>query len=299
MPFFQKIDNKDFSQHLRRVTLQVHIASVITVKFEKRVWLSASLTVEAALSLSLFLFASMIMMVPMKMMDNQRRIQAGMEAYGEELSQMAYLLYLDIDQTGSENQGGLGAAAELVAGAYGYQKATKYVEDGVITGISFLRSHILEDGETICLIMDYHMNLPFSVFRISRIPMSTVTYRRAWVGKKGRVGDGDNHEQEEIIVYVGRGSTRYHLRSTCHYLDNQIISYKTDEVDQIRNQYGGKYSPCSVCGKLAVSGGTVFVLPSGSSYHGRFDCTAISAYVKAVPLSSVAYLGACGYCSGK
>lgn len=289
MPFFQ---------YLRCVTLQVHIASVIALKPEKRVWLSASLTVEAALSLSLFVFVSMIMMVPMKMMDNHRRIQGSLEAYGEELSQMAYLLYMNKSQGDSQPNDGLGPAAELTAGAYGYHKATKYVEKGMISEISFLRSHILNDGETVCLIMDYEMNLPFNIFHISSFSMSAVTYRRAWVGKKGQLGAGDNQEQEDIIVYVGKGSTRYHLRSTCHYLDNQIISCETEEIEQKRNQYGGKYSPCSVCGRLAVAGGMVFILPSGSSYHGRFDCSAISAYVKAVPLSEVAHLGGCSYCSG-
>lgn len=299
MPFFQSITKKYLSQHLRCVTLQVHVASEIAVKSEKRVWLSASLTIEAALSLSLFVFASMIMMVPMKMMDNHRRLQGSLEAYGEEISQMAYLLYINKNQDQDGTEEGLGAAAELAAGTYGYHKATKYVEEGLISGISFLRSHILEDGETVCLVMDYQMNMPFSVFHISRFPMSAVTYRRAYVGKKGRLGAGDNQEQEDRIVYVGKGSTRYHLLSTCHYLDNQIISCKTEEVGQMRNQYGGKYSSCSVCGKMAEAGGTVFVLPSGSSYHGRVDCSAISAFVKAVPLSEVAHLGACSYCSGK
>lgn len=54
--------------------------------------LRASLTLEAALVLPLVIFASVCLMLPAKIMITERKLQAGLEAAGEELSQYAYLL---------------------------------------------------------------------------------------------------------------------------------------------------------------------------------------------------------------
>ena len=54
--------------------------------------LRASLTLEAALVLPLVIFASVCLMLPAKLMITERKLQAGLEAAGEELSQYAYLL---------------------------------------------------------------------------------------------------------------------------------------------------------------------------------------------------------------
>ena len=294
MPFFLNGSIKNSYKNPVSVTLQVRSASDIFAKSGKRVWLSASLTVEAALALSLFLFAAVIMLTPMKMMDTHRRIQASMESFGEDLSQIVYLLYLK--KNGDDNSPP-DLAAELAVEAYAYGKVMKYVEEGRISSVSFRRSQILEDGETIYLIMDYRMRLPFPVFRIDSFPMRAVTYRRAWIGREGRLGELEESEEDEILVYVGKGSTRFHWSGNCHYLNNQLISCKKEDVGSLRNEYGSRYSPCSVCGKGIAEGGEVFVFPSGTSYHSRQSCTSITAYVRQVPLSEVSYLGACSYCS--
>ena len=100
---------------------------------------------------------------------------------------------------------------------------------------------------------------------------------------------------EDPIVYVGKGSTRYHLSTRCHYLHNNLQAVGSGEVSGLRNAEGGRYSPCKRC-VSGTPGGTVYVMPSGSSYHTSPDCTAIVAYVQAVRKSTVAYLGACSYC---
>ena len=51
----------------------------------------ASLTLEAAMCLTLFIFASTCLILPMKIMNTERRIQAALEGVGEDLSQYAYL----------------------------------------------------------------------------------------------------------------------------------------------------------------------------------------------------------------
>lgn len=42
--------------------------------------------------------------------------------------------------------------------------------------------------------------------------------------------------------------------------------------------------------------GTVYIMPNGSSYHTRMDCSSVVSYVREVPLREVKHLGACSYC---
>ena len=60
---------------------------------ETETWqkLGASLTLEAALALSLFIFAAVCMILPMKVMNTERKVQAALESIGEDFSRYAYI----------------------------------------------------------------------------------------------------------------------------------------------------------------------------------------------------------------
>ena len=59
----------------------------------RRGLLEASLTLEASLSLTVFIFAVIILAMPMEMLDTQRKIQTVLETTARELSQYAYIFY--------------------------------------------------------------------------------------------------------------------------------------------------------------------------------------------------------------
>ncbi len=306
MPFFKKsagIKNKKI------VTLQVQIPMKINRLFAKRVLSSAfcfkpkaSLTVEAAMVLPLFLFFMVLLMMPMEIMNEGRRIQTAMEATGEEMSQYAYVLdqlkqgekidAAKIDGLGEAFLEGLTEEGILL---YARKKVESQVDLKRVENISFARSSVLRDGETIDLIMNYRVRLPFSVFGLKSVPMTARSCRRAWVGKEG--GTGIKNGEEEEIVYVGKGSVRYHRSRTCHYLYNDLQQTTLAGVENLRNLSGGKYKPCSRCGKAAGAGSAVYVMPSGERYHTDKNCSSITSYVSAVSISEVRHLGPCSYCS--
>lgn len=291
---FHLINNK------KNVTLQVQIPYTKQGFLVKRALSSAScfrkkasLTVEAAIILPLFLFFMGILMVPMGVMKEGRRIQTALEAAGEEVSQYAYVLHrlklgekLKIPGIDEFSEVGiLFYVRKRMEGRVGFER---------LQSISFARSSVLKDGETIDLIMDYRVRLPFSVFGLSSLPMTSRCCRRAWIGQEG--GSGKDVKEDEL-VYVGKGSTRYHRQRTCHYLYNDIEPISFKEVQNARNLSGGKYKPCVRCGKFAEGNSSVYIMPSGESYHSDRNCSSIMAYVEAVPLSEVRHLGACSYCS--
>lgn len=264
---------------------------------------SASLTLEAAISLSLFIFASVCLILPMKIMNTERRIQAALEQLGEDFSQYAYVKDA-LDKGKLFAIEGAGDFAKefcrhLVSGmAQGYAqvRVAEHVDTEAVRQITMVRSQILEDGENIDLILDYEIRLPFPVLGLPALQRTARCRRRAWIGKEGK-DYGENNEQqteEDPIVYVGKSSTRYHRSRSCHYLANQLTKVSKAQVENMRNESGGKYYPCAVCGGSA--GSTVYIMPSGSSYHSGKSCSAIVAYARAVRQSEVEHLGACSYC---
>lgn len=253
----------------------------------------ASLSVEAALVLTLFLFSCLCLIAPMKLFDQQRRIQGALEQAGEELSRYAYVKY-SLEKGGGVECGD--DIASILSMAYVRQKVMSAVDQRMIRQVSFGGSRLMED-DMICLKMSYRFCPPVSIFGISSFPMEAVCIRRAWTGADGgRCSAGKGTAAGvDPIVYVGRNSTRYHLNSRCHYLYNALQSVAFQQVDGLRNAQGGKYYPCKRC-VHGQGGGTVYVMSSGSSYHASADCSAIVAYIRAVKKSTVAHLGACSYC---
>lgn len=284
MPFFCTVNKiKNHS-----VTLQVRIHEIKRSIVRKKVSLSASasLTLEAALVLPLFLFAGMILMMPFRILDVHRQVQAVGEHVSEEIGQAAYLSkYTDEDSFWN------------TAAAYVYAEAAvrNRLKELPVRQISLLRSSLLEDGETVDLVVDYEIPLPFSVLGIGSVEQTNRSFRRAWVGEDGK--NGEQGEEEDVVVYVGKNSSRYHVSRTCHYLHNDLTAVAAEEVEYRRNQGGSRYTPCARCGGAAA--GTVYIMASGRHYHSSPSCSAIGAYVKAVWKSEVEYLGACSYCSQK
>lgn len=306
---FCRISKKATNKKL--VTLQVRILNnpvffILSRCYGKKAFLSfpGSLTLEAVMCLTLFIFAAVCLILPMKIMNTERRMQAALEKLGEDCSQYAYAADA-LDKGKLFAVAGAGDFAKefcrhLASGAakgYAQAQIADYIDTAAVTRISLNGSQIMEDGETIDFIVKYHIRLPFPVLGLPAIERTIRCRRRAWIGNEGKDYDetgGKREDQDNTIVYIGKNSTRYHKSRSCHYLANNLSGVSLSQVKELRNKSGGKYHPCSVCGKGA--GGTVYIMPSGSSYHSRKDCTAIVAYARAVRLSEVEHLGACSYC---
>lgn len=163
--------------------------------------------------------------------------------------------------------------------------------------VSLGRSRLLTDGETMDLIVDYEISLPFSVFGLKAVKQTNRSFRRAWVGEEGKYKAAEDGREDTTIVYVGKNSTRYHISSTCHYLYNDLTAVPANDIGSRRNKEGRTYSPCARCENEIRS--TVYIMPSGRHYHSTPSCSAINAYVSEAVKSEVEYMGGCSYCSGK
>lgn len=300
---------------IKKATLQVRIRLHRDPTDERRaahgVRMAASLTLEAAFVLPLFLFAMAALVLPLRMMDTSRKMQSVAEAVCRDAAALAYTADRaakgqETKETAATEAGGLpqeiGSLLKGNAlGLYTAELAKRKAADANIRNLLAIRSNCMGDGETITITLDYEYALPFPVLGLPPLMQSVTASRRAWIGsapEEDKSASGEEKEDEDVTVYVGKSSTRYHLDRTCHYLFNDLQAVPFALVSSERNADGGRYHACPRCAS-GVKGGTVYIMPSGTAWHASPDCSAISAYVKAVPKSSVEYLGACHYCGGE
>lgn len=266
---------------------------------------SGSLTIEAALGLTIFMFTVICLIIPMKMLDTQRQVQTVLEAASRQMSQFAYIRYR-LSQGDQDIKNQDQEIPEEIASLFTGTAASVYLSSKIkeaagekkIEKLDFTRLHISEDGEKIDLEVHYRLRLPFSIFSLDSVPAVSGSYRRGWIGSEGgRSKDGGSeNDTEDKTVYVGSSMGRYHWSKNCHYISNNIISVSGEDIKDYKSISGTHYKKCSRCGGGSSGQTSVYVMPNGEYYHSSKDCSSIAYYVREVPLSEVEYLGECSYC---
>ena len=239
LQFYIKIPYKKMK---KIVTLQVRILAVYLHEcahcHSRKAFLSvpAGMTLEAALVLPLFIFASVSLILPMKIMNTERKIQAGLEAAGEELSQYAYLQ--DVMMNGEEEQipGADSYAKDFcknlagaAAGIYAQLRVQEHVDTKQVIFMHSLQSSALEDGEMLDLVLNYQIQMPFPVLGLEHISRTARSRRRAWIGREGHDGTAPL-----FLQHIGIDSPALiflciqlpHIRNKPFYLfaENKLIS---------------------------------------------------------------------------
>lgn len=283
MPLFLMIDACIVSLK-KSVTLQVRMTPTVWQTDGRRALssafrsLSGSMTLEAALVFPLFLFAGLLMLMPLRILDQERQVQTALETITEQISQMP-----QAEELGETIWHGI-AAAELRG----------KLDSKKIRNLSLKKSAFFTAEDEIDLVAEYEIVLPFPVLRVETVKRENRSFRRIWTGRSG-LGNGESvGEDEEELVYVGKGSIRYHASRSCRYLEHQLFPVLMEEVEEYRTQDGSRYKACSRCGVYADE--VVYLMKGGEHYHSTVSCSTILAYVKAVKKSEVAHLGPCSAC---
>lgn len=317
MPFFSVFVKKNQKPCQQAKSLQV---PCITIKInermnqlpEKRALLftsgsrgraTASMTVEAALSLPLFLFFAAALMTPMRWLNRQRQVQTVLESFCEELTQ--YIYAMEAGEQEWQDTGGSGRGTELAgvlsegaAGLWLKGKAGEYADGVIVTW-----AEAPDESGDIRFEVEYKEKIPF--FSVgSGVSMKAASRRRCFVGLDGKLKEtgtpgGETLDGDERIVYVGASMGRYHLYRDCHYISNQYETVPADQAVTMKNAAGQRYVPCSRCAKGDAPGGEVYITRAGEHYHFSRACSSMVSYVRNVPLKDVEYLGVCSWCAGK
>lgn len=109
-------------------------------------------------------------------------------------------------------------------------------------------------------------------------------------------GEEEERNDAEDVVYITEKGTVYHEKRSCTYLEIRLEAVSPEEIGRKRNSGGEKYSACELCGKTERSDlNQVYISTSGNRYHSRIDCSSLKRVVKEIKREEAA-LPPCSKC---
>lgn len=284
----------------------------ISLFTSKRDRLPASMTVEAALVLPLFLFFFLNLMSAIEMMRLHGNLQLALWETGTCMSVYGSVL------SGGDGDNKLQEAAEEqmqgnrededswwaeLAGAvwsYVYVKAQlisylgeEYLEQSPLTygadGLQFLESNVWEGRDCFEVVVTYSVSPLCSISGFRPFRMANRYYGHLWTGY-------ELPGTEEIFVYVAENGEVYHMDRNCTHLKLSVRQVTWQQAHTTQNAQGKSYAACEKCGGQGTAA-LVYITDEGERYHFNSDCPGLKRTVACLALSEVGNLRACQRCA--
>lgn len=243
-------------------------------------YIKASMTLESALVLPIFLSAvlgliSVFDIMKIKSCMDVAVAEAGneiaVECYGEYVDNLLTPLYISykiqgfLDKNLSEEE---------------TEKISKYI---FVTDISFL-----EEENILKFRVDYKVTPSFGILILAPVKLHTTYYGHNWMGYTA-------HKDAEEMVYISSAATVYHTNKDCSYLHTKIKEVSYSSVNSCRNDSGHIYQRCGFCDELE-NNGVVYITAEGKNYHNIENCIGLTRSIYIVPLSTVSCRKVCSRC---
>ncbi len=249
--------------------------------------LQGSLTLESAIVVPLFLFALLSILYIGEALLLYVNIEGALHQSVKEMSQVAY-----------SYEGGVGTS--LIGTAYAKEKVIQNVGRdylnsspirGGADGLNFYHSKILDNGN-VDLIVTYYIHIPYSFLGLADYFVTQRVMAHGWIGYTGI--DTEYENSDELIVYVTPNGTVYHKNRNCTHIQLSIQPYLKKDIEEKRNESGGKYYSCERCGSLSKD--IIYITDTGDRYHSTVTCSGLKREIIAVPLSQVGKRNPCLRC---
>lgn len=240
---------------------------------------AGSVTVEAVISIPLFLYAAICLIWMLEMRAIQIRVRCALQDAGKqmavELAEIPLLVPAELEAKVINCIGKERIARSLIEGEISCKGS--YIWPG--TGIMELKAQ-------------YKVKLPVPFFIIPPLTYEESLRMKAWNGYvKHGIGNGDASQK---TVYVTETGVVYHEDYHCTYLEPSVRSVSSEALEELRNSDGGKYYPCLICGDSSRE--SYYVTNYGDKYHSSLSCIGLKRNIYAVPISEVKGKGACSKC---
>lgn len=255
-----------------------------------------SLTVEAALILPFFIFVCMCIMYFSQIFLIHSEIQGSLFQTASYISQYVISTQETVNNEFLNNKGTQSILCMSVS-----RRCMKLYSGDVLdscvclqggtNGIQFLASSVSD--EYVDLIANYRVQLPYGFGLNVSFPIVQRCRIRAWTGLSGTVT-----VQTEEMVYITDTGSVYHRRADCTHLKLTIRSVDKDELEQARNNNGGRYKACDKCVKGDMQKDIVYITNEGDRYHNNINCSGLKRSVRQISLSQVEGRKACSRCGG-
>lgn len=299
-------------------------------------WLSASMTVEAALVLPLFLFFFLNLMYSIEMIRLHGNLQLALWETGNRMTVYGSVLSnentSDERQTAAEAESGWREtmAAEAANGwrtttsADGQARERQEEQDswwmelaGVVWSYTYVKAQITEYlGE------EYLEQSPLTygadglqflesnvwegedcfevVVTYSVSPLCGISAFRPFRMANRYYGHLWNGYQlpgtETLFVYVAENGEVYHTDRNCTHLKLSVRQVTWQQAHASRNAQGKSYTACEKCGVQGAAA-VVYITDEGECYHFNSDCPGLKRTVACIALSEAGDLRQCQRCA--
>ena len=264
-----------------------HQNVIITNHQSKRAVLSASMTIEAAFIIPLFVFFVVALIYVINLLNFHGRVNTIIYDTARNTSKLEYNLEDSVSK-----------AASL---ALFYAKISRINADkmGIAAGSSGMIP-VYTDLEDECfkLSVNYVAKSPAGFLGIKPLVCKQGLIIRKWVGNEDKGGNnGTGTEKQKVMVYITDTGHVYHTNRNCTYLMLSVRTVDSSQLNNLRNIDGGKYYSCERCARGANASGVVYVTQWGDRYHINGNCSGLKRGVMTVPLESVAGWSKCSRCA--
>lgn len=251
----------------------------------KRVFLPASITLEAALVIPIFIFSFIIMAYTLMILNFQARVNQSLYNTSRTLARYSYVY-------DSSEAADIMAAGAMVISEIGADNIKQIGVVGGAAGFNFLFSDF-EDGIA-DIVVNYTIKFPFDIMGNFYINCTQRARTRAFIGVNpcGEEGNAD-----EKYVYVTVNGKVYHKNIDCTYLKLSIKSIEYSSLEQVRNKNGGKYYECEYC-KQNNAPKQVFITDYGNRYHFSINCQGLKRGILKIQLNKAGEYRPCSKCGG-
>lgn len=242
----------------------------------------ASVTVEAALAIPIFLFAvlSLVYLLEIQSIRTSIRI-AAQSAAKTAAEDVVTLPAVNVFKLKSD-----------IVNSIGSERIERSILSGGSSGIHCSKSYMsLLTGE-IRVTVEYAVKLPFPRFTNLTAKFKEEMKIKGWTGYSKR----DGNMEGEQIVYITDTALVYHENYQCTYLQLSIRFVPYSELSGIRNEDGGRYHKCGKCVHGSTMAG-VYITSTGGKYHNSLTCSGLKRTIRTMKKSEVGTLGGCSRCS--
>jgi hypothetical protein len=264
-----------------------------------------SLSLEAAFTLPLFIFAIITLLSWLEIFRAYTDIETTMCQAGREAA--LYAAAEDIIDNYTDTDGNTGdLVSSVLADGYAYAKLTSnYTEGngqstkvtkGTLSILSFAESKASVSAGYIDYSLAYTARPLCNYFNLFGVSLSHRCYLHTWTGYD--VSGNSVSDNNERMVYITETGTVYHLSRSCTYLDLSIHAVDASVISDIRNSSGAIYYECELCNPSLE--GVVYITDYGDRYHSSLTCSGLKRTVSEVPLSEVEdTMNCCSRCRSK
>lgn len=241
-----------------------------------------SITLEASIVIPIFFFAILSLAYLMEMMMLQNTMRNALCSVAREAASQAY---------GAVGQSSRDIECRIIENI-GAEKLDNSIVVGGAGGINCDNTTCNRITGVLELSVRYEVDIPILMFRVKPIPCEEKLRVKAWTGYVPVQDDSYSSK----TVYVTDTGLVYHKSPDCTYLDMSIRSVQSEEIENLRNQSGGKYYACESCGKETTGQGSCYITDHGTRYHTSLECKKLHRNIYAISIDEAYGLGGCSKC---